>query len=74
MDTIAKNSKLGRKCFYINLEFAIETMRKSRWLWLNGKKKENLTDLNPLTEEEEKEMNKYVEENLKKFDYYNNAN
>lgn len=74
MDTIAKNSKLGRKCFYINLEFAIETMRKSRWLWLNKKKKENLTDLNPLTEEEEKEMNKYVEENLKKFDYYNNAN
>jgi len=74
MDTIAKNSKLGRKCFYINLEFAIETMRKSRWLWLNWKKKENLTDLNPLTEEEEKEMNKYVEENLKKFDYYNNAN
>jgi hypothetical protein len=41
---------------------------------LNGKKKENLTDLNPLSEEEEKEMNKYVEENLKKFDYYNNAN
>ena len=74
MDTIAKNSKLGRKCFYINLEFAIETMRKSRWLWLNKKKKENLTDLNPLTEEEEKEMNKYVEENLKNFDYYNNAN
>jgi len=74
MDIINKNSKLGRKCFYINLEFAIDTMRKSRWLWLHGKKKENLTDLNPLTDEEEKEMNDYVNENLKKFDYYNNPN
>ena len=74
MDIIDKNSKLGRKCFYINLEFAIDTMRKGRWLWLNWKKKENLTDLNPLTESEEKEMNNYVSENLKKFDYYNNPN
>lgn len=74
MDIINKNSKLGRKCFYINLEFAIDTMRKSRWLWLNWKKKENLTDLNPLTPEEEKQMNDYVSENLKKFDYYNNPN
>lgn len=74
MDIIDKNSKLGRKCFYINLEFAIDTMRKSRWLWLNWKKKENLTDLNPLTPEEEKQMNDYVSENLKKFDYYNDPN
>jgi hypothetical protein len=49
-------------------------MRKSRWLWLNWKKKENLTDINPLSPEEEKQMNDYVNENLKKFDYYNNAN
>lgn len=74
MDIINRNSKLGRKCFYINLEFAIDTMRKSRWLWLNWKKKENLTDINPLSPEEEKQMNDYVSENLKKFDYYNNAN
>lgn len=74
MDIINRNSKLGRKCFYINLEFAIDTMRKSRWLWLNWKKKENLTDINPLSPEEEKQMNDYVNENLKKFDYYNNAN
>ena len=74
MDIIDKNSKLGRKCFYINLEFAIDTMWKSRWLWLNWKKKENLTDLNPLTENEEKEMNDYVQTSLKKFDYYNNPN
>lgn len=74
MDIIDKNSKLGRKCFYINLEFAIDTMRKSRWLWLNWKKKENLTDLNPLSESEEKKMNDYVSENLKKFDYYNDPN
>lgn len=74
MDIINRNSKLGRKCFYINLEFAIDTMRKSRWLWLNWKKKENLTDINPLSPEEEKQMNNYVNENLKKFDYYNNAN
>lgn len=74
MDIIDKNSKLWRKCFYINLEFAIDTMWKSRWLWLNWKKKENLTDLAPLTPEEEKEMNDYVDENLKKFDYYNDPN
>lgn len=74
MDIINRNSKLGRKCFYINLEFAIDTMRKSRWLWLNWKKKENLTDINPLSPEEEKQMNDYVNENLNKFDYYNNAN
>lgn len=74
MDVIDKNSKLGRKCFYINLEFAIDTMWKSRWLWLNWKKKENLTDLNPLSESEEKQMNDYVSENLKKFDYYNDPN
>jgi len=74
MDIIDRNSKLGKKCFYINLEFAIETMRKSRWLWLNWKKKENLTDLAPLSEEEEKQMDSYVKQNLKKFDYYNNPN
>lgn len=74
MDIIDRNSKLGRKCFYINLEFAIDTMWKGRWLWLNWKKKENLTDLAPLTPEEERQMNDYVQTNLKKFDYYNNAN
>lgn len=71
MDIIKANSDLWKKWFYINLEFAIETMRQSRWLWLNKKKKRNLTDLDPLSAEEKEYMDNYVKKNLKKFDYYN---
>jgi hypothetical protein len=38
---------------------------------LNGKKKRNLTDLDPLSNEEEYEMERYVKDNLSKFEYYN---
>lgn len=72
MDIIKKNSDIWRKCYYINLEFAIETMWQNRWLWLNKKTKRNLTDLDPLTSEEKTYMDNYVNKNLKKFDYYNN--
>lgn len=71
MDIIDRNSKLWRKGFYINLEFPIETVRQSRWLRGHGKTKINLTDLNPLSEQEQKDMDEYVQKNLKRFDYYN---
>jgi len=70
MEMINVNAKEWKKCFYINLEFQIETVRKSRWLWVNWKSKRNLTDLEPLTYEEEKVMNEYVEKQLVKFDSF----
>jgi arsenate reductase-like glutaredoxin family protein len=62
MDIIQANSKRGKKCYYINLEFAIETMWRSRWLYLNKKNKRNLTDIDPLTDEEKIEW--LAKENL----------
>ena len=74
MDIISKNAERGRKWFYINLEFAIETMWQGRWLWQHDKTKESLTDLSPLTDAEKQEMDDFVKKMLSKFDYYNNAN
>lgn len=74
MDIIDRNSKLGKKGFYINLEFAIETVRQQRWLFNHWKSKINLSDLSPLTDMEQRDMEEYVQTNLKKFDYYNNPN
>lgn len=71
MDIIKENSDNKRKCLYINLEFPIETVRKQRWLYINWKKKRNLTDIDPLSDEDEYDMEKYVENNLSKFEYYN---
>lgn len=73
MDIISKNAELWRKGFYINLEFPIETMWQSRWLWFHWKGKEALTDLSELTPYEKEDMEKYIDTMLKKFDYYNNA-
>lgn len=71
MDIIKENSDKWRKCLYINLEFPIETVRKQRRLFLNWKKKRNLTDIDPLSDEEQYSMGKYIQDNLSKFDYYN---
>jgi hypothetical protein len=68
---ISRNSKNGVKGFYINLEFPIETMWQSRWLWLHGKTKRNLTDLDPLSSDEIKDLENYVNTNLSKFKFYN---
>lgn len=73
MDLLKKNSSLGRKCFYINLEFDIRNVWKDKWLWFHWKTKTNLTDLNPLTEEEKADMDDYIEKNLKLFDSYSNV-
>ena len=69
MDIIKRNTAEGRKCFYINWEFRIETVWVNRWLWRNGKTKEALWDKNPLTPEERKEMEKYVSDSLWQFWY-----
>jgi RecA/RadA recombinase len=71
MDIIQANAKRGKKCFYINLEFAIKTMWENRWLFINGKKKRNLTDLDPLSDEDRSKMDKYVDDKLKQFEYHN---
>lgn len=74
MDLMARNTTRGRKWIYINLEFPAETVRKNRWLWIHGKTKQNLSDLAPLSEQEEKEMDAYVKEKMKTFDTYSNPN
>lgn len=69
MDIIKRNTAEGRKCFYINGEFKIETVRVNRWLWKNWKTKESLWDKNPLTPEERKDMEEYVARSLWQFWY-----
>ena len=74
LDMIDRNSKKWVKWFYINLEFPIETMRQSRWLWFHGKTKKDLTEDWNLTEEEIKDMEEYINNNLSKFQYFNSPN
>lgn len=74
MDMMARNTNRGRKWLYINLEFPAETVRKNRWLRRHGKSKQNLSDLAPLTEREEREMDVYVREKMKTFDTYSEPN
>lgn len=69
MDIIKRNTAEWRKCFYINWEFKIETVRVNRWLRKNWKTKEALWDKNPLTPEERKDMEKYVADSLWQFWY-----
>ena len=71
MDMIEYNSNKWVKGLYINLEFPIETVRQSKWLWFNGKTKNDLTTKWWLTEDEIKDLESYVNKNLKKFKYYN---
>lgn len=52
----------------------METVWQSKWLWFNGKSKSNLTNLESLTDEEKKDMAKYVSENLDAYKYYSNPN
>ena len=70
MDMIQVNANLGKRCFYINLEFPIETVWRSRWLFLNWKTKRNLTDLDPLNEDDKLKMDTYVQNQLLKFDSF----
>lgn len=74
LDIIKRNAKLGRKWMYINLEFEIATVPRSRWMWAHWKNKMDLTDLGTMTEAEKKDMDEYIKSYLSEFDYYNNPN
>lgn len=74
LDIIKRNAKLGRKWMYINLEFEIATVPRSRWMRAHWKNKMDLTDLGNMTEEEKADMDKYIKDYLSEFDYYNNPN
>ena len=74
LDMIDRNSKKWIKGFYFNLEFAIETMWQSRWLWFHNKTKKDLTEDWNLTEEDIADMENYINNNLSKFQYYNSPN
>ena len=74
LDTIERNAKKWVKGLYINLEFPIETMWQSRWLWFHGKTKRDLTEEWWLTDAEIKNMEDYINEKLNQFKYYNSPN
>ena len=74
MDLIKENADRWRKGLYINLEFDVKNVWKDKRLWFHGKTKKNLTDLNPLTALEKKDMDAYIEDNLKRFDSYSEPN
>lgn len=74
LDIIKRNAKLGRKWMYINLEFEIATVPRSRWMWAHWKNKMDLTDLGNMAKEEKADMDKYIKDYLSEFDYYNNPN
>lgn len=73
LDLISRNSD-NIKCYYINLEFPMETVWQWKWLWFHNKSKACLTNLELLSEEEKKDMADYVERQLKKYDYYSQPN
>lgn len=74
LDMMDRNAKKWTKGYYINLEFPIETMWQSRWLWFHNKTKKDLTEDWKLTEEEIADMETYINNNLSKFQYYNSPN
>lgn len=74
LDMLDRNSKKWIKWFYINLEFPIETMWQNRWLWFHNRTKKDLTEDWQITDEEIEDMEKYINENLSKFQYYNSPN
>lgn len=74
LDMIEKNASRGVKWLYINLEFPIETMWQSRWLWFHNKTKTDLTNEWTLTKEEIADLENYVNNNLNKFKSYNSPN
>lgn len=74
LDIIKRNAKLGRKWMYINLEFEIATVPRSRRMRAHWKNKMDLTDLGTMTGEEKADMDNYIKSYLSEFDYYNNPN
>lgn len=68
MDMIARNVERGKKCLYINLEFGIEQVATNNWLFMNGKKKRNLTDIEPLSHEDQMKLKEYTKWYLSRFE------
>ncbi len=68
MDLISKNAENGRKGLYINLEFNVENVWKNKWMRMNGKTKRDITDLNPMTQNEKNAMRKYIETKMSRYD------
>lgn len=74
LDMIERNAKKWVKWYYINLEFPIETMWQSRWLWFHWKTKRDLSVESTLTDTDKQDMKDYIEDKLNKFKYYNSPN
>lgn len=72
MDMIDRNVQRWKRCLYINLEFGIEQVAVNNWLFMNWKRKSSLTDINPLTVEERRAMDEYVQQYLWRFDHVSN--
>lgn len=73
MDMIDRNAARWIKWFYFNLEFPIQVTYERKWLWYNGKDKSDLGH-GKLTEYEQKDLENYVNEQLKKYQYCNEPN
>lgn len=74
LDLIRRNADNWIKCYYINLEFPMETVWQSKRLWFHNKSKNCLTNLESLSEEEKEDMENYVTRNLEKYNYYSQPN
>lgn len=74
LDMIKRNAENWIKCYYINLEFPMETVWQSKWLWFHNKSKNCLTNLESLSDEEKEDMENYVTRNLEKYSYYSQPN
>lgn len=69
LEMIDRNAELWIKGYYINLEFPIETTYERRWLWYHGKEKSDLSVNKPLTQLEQADLERYVNEQLNKYAY-----
>lgn len=74
LEMIDRNAELWIKGYYINLEFPIETTYERRRLWYHGKEKSDLSTSKPLTPEEQADIERYVNEQLNKYDYLSEPN
>ena len=71
---VQENAKLGKLWYYINLEFDIKNVPTHMRLNKHWKTKRNLTDLEPLSVEEQLSLDTYVKRYLDQFDYFNSPN
>ena len=69
LEMIDRNAELWIKGYYINLEFPIETTYERRWLWYHGLEKSDLSVYKPLSQSDQIDLERYINEQLKKYDY-----